>query len=80
MVDFSIVLLKIIPPSCVHRFYIQNHDPSALFCESENLVRFRGYKLLVDLVTITRFTYISKNNNLLYLIKHSWKQTRHFNR
>ena len=24
-------------------------------------------KLLVDLVTITRFTYISKNNNLLYL-------------
>ena len=44
MVDFFIVLLKIIhvPVSCVHRFYIQNHAPSALFCETENLVRFHG--------------------------------------
>ena len=42
MVDFSIVLLKHIPVSCIHRFYIQNHAKSALFCDTENLVAFRG--------------------------------------
>ena len=42
MVDFSNLLFKIIPVSCVHRFYIQNHAQSALFCETENLVRFCG--------------------------------------
>ena len=40
--DNFFVLLKIIPISCVRRFYIQNHAQSALFCETENLVRFRG--------------------------------------
>ena len=41
-VDFSTALLKIIPVSCAHRFYIQYHAQSALFCETVNLVRFRG--------------------------------------
>ena len=41
MADFSIVLLKIIPVSCVHwnYTYIQKHAQSSLFCENENLVR-----------------------------------------
>ena len=41
-VDFPIVLLKILPVTCEHIFYIQNHTQPSLFCETENLVRFRG--------------------------------------
>ena len=39
-VDFTIVVLKIILVSCVHRYYIQNHAQPSLLCENENLVRF----------------------------------------
>ena len=35
-VEFSIVVLKIIFVTCVHRFYIQNHTQPSLFCETEN--------------------------------------------
>ena len=42
MVDFPIVLLKILHVTCEHIFYIQNHAQPSLFCETENLVRFRG--------------------------------------
>ena len=38
---FSIVCLKLYFVSCVYRYYIQNHTQSSLFCENENLVRFR---------------------------------------
>ena len=41
-VDFPIVLLNIILVTCEHIFYIQNHAQSLLFCETENLVWFRG--------------------------------------
>ena len=50
----------------------------SLFCETENLLRYHSsaklkiycdfvVKLLIDLVRITRFTYVSKINYLLYL-------------
>ena len=57
-VDFPIVLLKIILVTCEH---IQNHAQGSLFCETENVVRFRG-------LTISRF---SKNNYLLYLFTYA---------
>ena len=37
-VDFSIVLLKIILVSCVHRYYIHNHSQRSLFYEDENFL------------------------------------------
>ena len=40
-VDFTIVVLKIILLSCVHRYYIQNHVQPSLFCENGNFVRVR---------------------------------------
>ena len=53
--------------TCEHIYYIPNHAQPSLFCETENLVDF-VFKLLVDLVMIARFTYVSKNNYLLYLM------------
>ena len=49
-VEFSIVLLKIILVPCVHSCYIQIHAQSSFFCETANLVQFRG-------LTISKFTY-----------------------
>ena len=56
---FQIVLLKVIPVSCVHGFYIQNHAQSDFSVKLKIKCDF-VVKLLVDLVTITRFTYVSK--------------------
>ena len=42
MVDFPIVLPKILLVTFEHIFYIQNHVQRSLFCETENLVQFRG--------------------------------------
>ena len=41
-VDFPIVLLKSLLVTCEHIFYIPNHAQPSFFCETENLVRFRG--------------------------------------
>ena len=56
-VDLSNVLLKIIlvPYVRIHRCYIEHHAQPSLVCENENLVQFHDIKLLVDLLTITRF-------------------------
>ena len=60
-IDLPIVLLKIILVSCVHMCYIQNHAQPSRFCENETFV----VKLLVNLVTISRFTYVIR---LPYLV------------
>ena len=65
-VDFSIVLLQIILVSCVHRYYIQTAFTSVKMKIQCNFV----VKLLVNLVLISRFTYVSKNNIIPYL--HDW--------
>ena len=55
-VEVSIDLLKIILVRCVHRYmyYIQIHAQPSLFCETENLLQFRG-------LTVSRVTYHYSN-------------------
>ena len=45
--------------------------PSHVFCETENLLQFHGSSIsIVNLVMISRFTYVSKINRLPYLLKY----------
>ena len=65
-VDIPIVLLKILLGTCEQIFYIQNRVQYSLFCETENLMRFHG-QTINRFSKTARFTYVRKNNCLLYL-------------
>ena len=69
MVDFSIVLLKIILVPYVHKCYIQNHIQLSLFSKVQFEIN-SVIKISVYLFIITRFTYVTKNKRLLFLLNY----------